>query len=254
MQTEFSKEETFYIGRYFAYLRDKYNIKTSQLQKYCKIVEDSKTINKYTCNKYLTGEYTVTNLPNAISTSTLNDLIDSFTGILKSQKKDVPPELSFDFLASLEELRSFLETLSLDYYQNESIIDAPLDVIDPDAVKKEPESKRYLICDPAYNNDFIATLFGLGSSIVFVIFIFNLFMPQIHLSRLLFFGMLCLTSSLNLALPKMKRPIMVDPQSRAYKYTEILSGIMQSLVYIFTIACEPLMYVSFFGFIICFII
>lgn len=189
-KTRISMDETKAICRYFNYLKRKYKINNSQLYNHCPDGPNQGGLTYKTIQAYLPEDSTGScNPKHAFSSNTLNCLIESFSNILAVQGIAIPPELSTNFLLS-SRLRSFIETLEND--PEVPIIDAPCNAaelqqattIDTKTAEKKLEPEHHLItCDPAQNNRFTALLFSVGGLIVFGIFIFNLFIPQIQLKK-----------------------------------------------------------------------
>lgn len=265
-KTRISMDETKDICRYFNYLKHIYKINNSQLYNHCPDGPNQGGLTYKTIQAYLPEDQTGScNPKHAFSNNTLNCLIESFSNILAIQGIAIPPELSTDFLLS-SRLHSFIEILEND--PAVPIIDAPCNAaelqqattIDTKTAEKklkpELEPEHHLItCDPTQNNRFTAFLFSFGGSIVFCIFIFNLLFPQIHLEKLLFFGLIWLSASIILALPKLKQSIEVDPQSKLfYSHYRIWSGILQFLMLLLMLMAKPLLCISIFGLFVCFII
>ena len=268
-KTRISMDETKDICRYFNYLKHIYKINNSQLFNHCPDGPNQGGLSYKTIQAYLPEDPTggSCNPKHAFSSNTLNCLIESFSNILANQGLAIPPELSTNFLLS-SRLHLFIETLENDHAA--PIIDAPCNAaelqynvfesqattIDTKSAEKKLEPEHHLItCDPAQNNRFTAFLFGFGGSIVFCIFIFNLLFPQIHLEKLLFFGLICLSASIILALPRFKRSIEVYPQSKLfYSHYRIWSGILQFIVFFLMFMAKPLLCISIFGLFVCFII
>lgn len=260
-KTRISMDETKDICRYFIYLKHKYKINNSQLFNHCPDGPNQGGLSYKTIQAYLPEDSAgACNPEHAFSNNTLICLAESFSNILATQGIAIPPELSADFLLS-SRLHSFIETLENDHAA--PIIDTPCNVfesqattIDPKTAEKELEPEHHLItCDPAQNSRFTAVLFFVGSLIVFGIFIFNLFFPQIYLKKLLFVGLICLSVSIILALPRLKQSIEVDPQSKLfYSHYRIWSGILQSLVFILMLTAKPLLCISILGLVVCFLV
>jgi hypothetical protein len=260
-KTRISMDETKAICRYFNYLKRKYKINNSQLYNHCPDGPNQGGLTYKTIQAYLPEDQTGSRNPkHAFSNNTLNCLIESFSNILAVQGIAIPPELSTNFLLS-SRLHSFIETLENDYAA--PIINAPCNAvelhesqattIDTKTAEKKLEPEHHLItCDPAQNNRFTTLLFSIGGLIVFGIFIFNLFVPQIQLKKMLFFGLICLSASIILALPKLKQPIDVDPQAKLfYLHYRIWSGILQFLVFLLMLMAKPLLCISIFGLFVC---
>lgn len=193
-KTRISMDETKAICRYFNYLKHTYKINNSQLFNHCPDGPNQGGLTYKTIQAYLPEEQTGScNPKHAFSNNTLNCLIESFSNILAIQGIAIPPELSTDFLLS-SRLHSFIETLEND--PAVPIIDAPCNAaelqqatttIDTKTPEKKLEPEHHLItCDPAQNNRFTTLLFSVGGLIVFGIFIFNLFVPQIQLKKCCF--------------------------------------------------------------------
>ena len=267
-KTRISMDETKDICRYFNYLKRKYKINNSQLFNHCPDGPNQGGLSYKTIQAYLPEDPTGScNPKHAFSNNTLNCLIESFSNILATQGIAIPPELSADFLLS-SRLHSFIETLENDHAApiidascnavelQCNIVDSQATSIDTDTTEKELKPEHHLItCDPTQNNRFTAFLFCFGGSIVFGIFIFNLFFPQIYLKKLLFFGLIWLSASIILALPRLKQSIEVDPQSKLfYSHYRIWAGILQSLVFILMLTAKPLLCISILGLVVCFLV
>lgn len=260
-KTSIPMNKTKDISTYFSYLERKYEITDKQLAQVYnqpeleKPILTTKTIKEYTSGK-----------PNhAITDNTLGSLVYIFVETLKAQGISRPPELSTNFLLS-SKLHPFLEGLALENDPASLVIDTPCNatnlqtvpVTDPhtDTVKQESEIEhRMITCDPSHNNFFIVSLFGFGGAIVLFTLIFNLRNPKLHLKKLSFIGLICLSASVNLAMPKLKQSIVVNPRSRIfYSHPKIWSSISQSIVLVLMLIAKPLMYISLLGLLICFII
>lgn len=264
-KTRISIDETKDICRYFNYLKRKYTINNSQLYNHCPDGPNQGGLTYKTIQAYLPEDSTEScNPKHAFSSNTLNCLIESFSNIFAVQGIAIPPELSTNFLLS-SRLHLFIETLENDHAA--PIIDAPCNAaelqhnvfesqattIDTESAEKKLEPEHHLItCDPSLNNRFTTLLFSVGGLIVFGIFIFNLFVPQIQLKKMLFLGLICLSASIILALPKLKQPIDVDPQAKLfYLHYRIWSGILQFLVFLLMLMAKPLLCISIFGLFVC---
>lgn len=264
-KTRISMDETKAICRYFNYLKHTYKINNSQLFNHCPDGPNQGGLTYKTIQAYLPEDSTGScNPKHAFSNNTLNCLIESFSNIFAVQGIAIPPELSTGFLLS-SRLHPFLEALEND--PAAPIIDTPCNAvelqcnvfesqattIDPKTAEKELEPEHHIItCDPALNNRFTTLLFSVGGLIVFGIFIFNLFVPQIQLKKMLFLGLICLSASIILALPKLKQPIDVDPQAKLfYLHYRIWSGILQFLVFLLMLMAKPLLCISIFGLFVC---
>ena len=92
-------------------------------------------------------------------------------------------------------------------------------------------------CDPAKSPTFIAALFGFGSSMLLIVSIMRVLMPQFYFWWQLFVGLICLTGAVILALPYFKQPLEVGPYFQSHpKLLALVSGGMKLCVFILEFA------------------
>lgn len=104
-------------------------------------------------------------------------------------------------------------------------------------VNSKETSMKLVNCDPAKSPTFIAALFGFGSSMLLIVSIMRVLMPQFYFWWQLFVGLICLTGAVILALPYFKQPLEVGPYFQSHpKLLAFVSGGMKLCVFILEFA------------------